>query len=70
MASNTVRVLNTVPPKTGLAVVREFTDGNRKKKENSYDTRDVEGGRGTGGRGRGFDHYVGRKGGEEGENKI
>ena len=27
--------------------------------------RDVEGGRG-----RGFDHNVGRKGGEEGENKI
>ena len=30
--------------------------------------RDVEGGRG--GRGRGFDHNVGRKGGEEGENNY
>ena len=68
MASNTVQVLNTVSPKTGLTVVRELTDWNKKKKENSSDMRDVEGRRG--GRGRGFDHNVGRKGGEEGENKI
>ena len=64
MASNTVQVLDTMSPKTGLTVVRELTDWN-KQKENSSDMRDVEGGRG-----RGFDHNVGRKGGEEGENKI
>ena len=33
MASTTVQVLNTVPPKTGLTVVREFTDWNKQIKK-------------------------------------
>ena len=51
MASNTVRVLNTVSPKTGLTVVRELTDWNKKKKKKTVLTWETW--RGDGGEGGG-----------------
>ena len=59
MASNTVQVLNTVSPKTGLTVVRELTDWNKKKKRKQF-WHERRGG-GTGGKGEGIWSLRGQK---------